>query len=82
MSRQFQTDGQPHECTAPLPKTIQHFLQTTNLWNDAIAKENQLLMEPFFMLGEEYLEEITGEEKSQKMQVKIQLKCLKTIIIR
>ena len=39
-------------------------------------------MEPFFMLGEEYLEEITGEEKSQKMQVKIQLKCLKTIIIR
>ena len=70
MSRQFQIDGQRHECTAPLSKTIQHFLQITNyLWNDAIAKENQLLMEPFFMLGlgEEYLEEITGEEKSQKM---------------
>ena len=68
-SRQFQTDGQRHEWSAPFPKTIQHFLQTTNLWNDAIAKENQLLMEPFFMLGEEYLEAITGEEKSQKMQV-------------
>ena len=31
MSRQFQTDGQRHECTASLPKTIQHFFQTTNL---------------------------------------------------
>ena len=44
---EFHMDGQHHECIAPLPKEIQHLLQTTNLWNDAVAKENQLKMEPF-----------------------------------